>query len=221
MTTQFSRLIAGVLSVLLLLSLTLGLTGCGKPEDADIIARAKELIPKTEVINQLFFEEGIPTRQEEPQNGYIPADANRLEAMGFTKIDDIFRYMEEVYTKEFCEIFKNSYLFEPLYSGGSIVSYSYCYDHYEKDKNGNDVFVGVMVSAFGLDPQTSPVVYHYDTLTVKEKAKKRCVLTMDVTVTSENNSQTKPLKVVLTRDSDGVWRLDSHTCATYFDATQS
>ena len=45
-----------LLALILLLITSFNLFSCNKPEDETLIARAKELIPRTVIVNQLFFE---------------------------------------------------------------------------------------------------------------------------------------------------------------------
>lgn len=213
--TAFTR----TFTLILLLATTLNLFSCGKPEDETLIARAKELIPRTEVVNQLFFEEGIPVLEGgDVAGGYRPADMMQLRSMGFETVASIQAYMREVWCEEFCTIFDSSYLFSAMQDGNSITSFAYCFDAYD----GEGTFEGVMVWAEGLSVRTSPVTYRYDTLEVVEKTRRRAVLTMDATVTDENGAGHEvSMEVVLSLDADGEWRLDSHTCYRYFEAPKT
>ena len=62
-----------ILLLILASMMVFGLFGCGEtlPEDEMLIARAEELIPRTEEFNRLFYIEGIPLKEggkEENEN---------------------------------------------------------------------------------------------------------------------------------------------------------
>ncbi len=208
-----------LLALCLFLSFIWSLAGCTqKPEDSFLIARAEELLPKTVCINRLFYEEGIPVEEgATPENGYLPADMLAFRSRGFETLQDVHQYVREVWTADFAERFQNSYLFAAVSNGNMIVDSAYCYDRYEKDETGEETYLGIMVLHSGLSIRTSAVEYHYDTLRVMEKTKRRATLEITVTVKEGEKTQTKPLEVVLSLEDDGVWRLDSYTCCRFFE----
>ena len=187
--------------------------GCKElPEDELLLSRAKELIPKTETFNRIFYIEGIPlehTFQEE--NGYQKADMSYLAIYGIEKIEDAQDMMGGVWSSAYIEPVKKSSLMTSVIEGNTIASYVYCYDRYTK----GGVYTGVMVNVEGLPIQAGEVTYHYDTLRVVEKEEEKAALELDVTVKNKDG-ETKniTLDVVLVLEN-GVWLLDSNTAVVY------
>lgn len=213
------RIISLILSLILLVVGVGGLTSCQKKEeDATLISRAEELIEKSLVINKLLYIEGIPTKEGAiPINGYLPADMVELNLLGFESLQDIKEYMQEVFSPLLCEIIFSSYLFAPVYNGEYLVDVAYCYDHYEKGYDGEEVYSGIMVSVKGLSLPASHTVYHYDTLHVTMQKHGRAALSMSVTTYGEDGTaQDTTLGVTLIRGENGVWLLDSYTAVRYF-----
>ncbi len=216
--TVWCRVTTLLLTIVLLTSLSFSMSACGKEDDAVLIARAKELIPKTEVINKLFYIEGIPTLEgADSVSGYYPADMVELFLLGFESVADIKDYMRTIWAPEFCEVVFASYLFASVYNGDMIVDFAYCYDCYEKGYDGEEVYAGIRVYQDGLSITTSPTEYHYDTLKVEKKTKERAELSISVTVYGEDGTtQDKTLTVVLSKTEEGIWMLDSYTGVKYF-----
>ena len=193
--------------------LLFSLVGCGElPDDTMLIERAKELIPKTETFNKLFYIEGLPvdaTAQEE--SGYRKADAAALAIYGIVKIEDSKSLMQGVWTQSYIDRVGKSSLMASVISGNTIASYVYSYDKYSKA----GVFEGVMVSTDGLPIQAGVVTYDYTTLKVVSKDGERAKLEMSVLVKNqEGEEKTTTLGITLTKEK-GVWLLDSSTAVVY------
>lgn len=217
--TRCRRILSILLAIVLLVMGAGSLTSCQKQEeDATLIARAEELIKKSLVINKLLYIEGIPTKEgATPINGYLPADMAELFLLGFESLEDIKDYMREIYSPLLCGIIFSSYLFAPVYNGEYLVDVAYCYDQYEKGYDGEEVYKGIMVSIKGLSLPASPTEYHYDTLHVTMQKRGRAALSMSVTTYGEDGTPQKTtLGVILVRDDNGIWLLDSYTSVRYF-----
>ncbi len=215
-------------TVILLVAATLLLylvpmAGCGGEEDAVLIARAKELIPKTYEINSFFYIDGLPVKEGgESIGGYVPADMTSLAARGYTKIDDILSTMEGVWTSDYRTRFRESSLFTAVNTGYMQES-KYCYERYTNEYNENnqteEIYEGIWVSELGLPTRTDPTEYLLDTLAVKEKTARRARLTLDVIVTNhENTSETqrKQVTITLAKEESGEWLLDGSVVVKYF-----
>lgn len=215
----------GISVLLALVMVALALTifpACQKEDESFLLARAEKLIEKSLVINRLFFYEGIPTLADaEAESGYLPADMVELYMLGFESVADIKVYMQEVFSPLLCGIMFDSYLFSPVYNGDMLVDITYCYDHYETLYGGEERFVGVYVSCEGLSVKTSPTEYHYETMHITSNKRDRVVISMVVTVYSEDGaSQDTDLGVQLVKTESGIWLLDSYTAASYFTPPQ-
>ena len=200
---------------LLLLTLCLLCTfwGCKElPEDALLISRAEELIPKTETFNTLFYIKGVPyDTSSSEENGYKKADMAALAIYGIEKIEDSQNLMQGVWSSAYMKRVKKSSLMTSVIEGNSIASYVYCYDKYTK----GGVYTGVMVNVEGLPIQAGEVTYHYDTLKVVEKEETKATLEMNVTVkNTDGDTKDTTLDVVLVLEN-GVWLLDSNTAVVY------
>ena len=203
-----------LLTVCLILSLTFGIFGCGTaPTDETLITRAKELLPKTEELNDLLYITGIPLDPTAKEtNGYQKADGEYLKEKGITKISDVFSKMKGIWSEDYIERFKKSSLVTSVVEGNQIAAYAYCYDQY--DKLGN--FLSIMVSTQGLPIQCGAVEYLYDTLEVKEKTGEHAVLSLSVNVTNgEGQTKETTLSVTLTKNEMGEWLLGSTTAVVY------
>ena len=101
-----------LLTVCLILSLIFGIFGCGTtPTDETLITRAKELLPKTEELNDLLYITGIPLDPTASEtNGYQKADGEYLKEKGITKISDVFSKMKGIWSEDYIERFKKSSL---------------------------------------------------------------------------------------------------------------
>ncbi len=215
MAPIFKKGIAMKKIVLLLLSLCLlcSFWGCKElPQDEMLITRAKELLPKTDAFNTLFYIEGVPVDTSSyEENGYKKADATQLSLLGITKIEDAKNLMKGVWSQAHMERVSKSSLMASVIDGNTIASYVYCYDKYSK----GGVFQGIMVSVDGLPIQAGEVTYNYDTLRVLEKEEERATLEIDVVVKNkEGEEKTTTLDVVLVLEN-GVWLLDSNTAVVY------
>ncbi len=199
----------------------LSATSCGAgdlPEDADLIARAAELIPMAEVFDNLFYVTGLPILEGGSEiSGYLPVDMEKIKALGYEKLEDMLTALRGVWSEAYCQRLENSSLFSRVSTGGTIET-KYCYDYYEI-KTGK--YQGIYVSNKGLPMQMDPVDYHLDTLQVVEKLEYTAKLSVNVTVTDyQDATRTKDqtVYITLTRGQSGSdpWMLDSTTAVKFF-----
>ena len=205
-----------VLTLALALLLILGLVGCAEevppPADEVLIERARTLIPLTEPINTLFYEEGIPYNEGGDNQGvYYPAKQAELALYGFSTTADILSYMKDVWSEDYVKQIEESALFNSALGTSGLSSYAYCYDRY--DQKGN--FLCIMVNSNGLPIQTDPVTYDLDTLRVQSKTAERATLTLTATVSGgEGLYKNVTVDLLLVMDG-GEWMLASGTAVKY------
>ena len=204
-----------------LLCLLLILTSCSgigqvdyrEPEE-EILAAAKELVPKSLILNDLFFGDGIPVLEGGVEIGvYREADASYLASIGFESVADILAYASGVYSTGCMEDVFGKRL-GSVTDGSGILSHSVFYD--ETDEDGN--FVRVMVSTAEKDFHADRTVYD-DRFTVVSNRNGRAEVEVSVTVYGDGEGEvmTRTNRLILIKESAG-WRLDTPTYMTYFNA---
>lgn len=204
------------LSLALACILLFSLIGCKEtgtpPSDEVLLERARVLIPETQIINRLFYEEGISYNSAGTSQGvYYPARAEELSVYGFTTTADILAYMRGIWSDDYVRQIEQSAIFKSVAGTTGMGSYAYCYDSY--DKNG--AFLCIMVNSQGLPIQTDPVVYDLDTLSVIEKSPDRARVSLYAIVYGpENATKTVQLDLMLVLE-DGAWMLASGTAVKY------
>ncbi len=213
------RICALMMAVLLSMCCLLTFTGCGaKVDEAAVIARAKELIPQTDMINRLFHIEGLPMRAGAVAvGGYAEVDMNEIEALGYQNLEEILTSMKGIWTEDYIGRFRSSALFEAVGNGNTQES-KYCYDQYNIK---TDAYEGIWVSVKGLDNPTDPVEYLYDTLAVDKIYNANQVrLSMQVVVTdSEHPTETQQTEITITlarENKKAAWLLDSSVVVKYY-----
>ncbi len=205
------------LLILAILLPCITLVGCGAaaPADEVLLARAKELIPATALINRFFYVEGMPLDPDAPPSGgYRAVDMTAIRALGFENLEGILASMNGVWSSAYCTRFRESSLFSTISNGNSLAT-KYCFDYYDPKTNA---YEGIFVSAAGLPNQTDPVEYLTDTLRVKEKTSTRAKLQLDVRVTDHTNPteiMEDTITITLVKEKD-MWLLDSNLAVKYF-----
>ena len=210
------KIIALCLGIVMLLSLF----GCGKaqlPEDSLLVAEAKVLLEKSLVLNQLFFETGIPTKEGGMTEGnYTEADSDYLATLGFQKLGDIKAYMHTVFSDAATADFVR-YAVDKRTDGTALVKPAYCYDLYS-DNEDNPAFLCLMVSKEGVHQKTDSFVYDFDSIAVVQNKKQptSATLTISATITDTETGKVQERQVSfrLVLEEDG-WKLDNLTCLSY------
>ena len=224
-STGFSgtaRYLTLLLAVLLLLPALLSLTACGEVHDeaerAALVARAAELLPAAVAIDDLLYVTGVPLKAgESTTSGYADADMEALAALGFSSVADIKAKMRGIWTERYVSGVERSAIFSSVAADGQMASYAYVTDAYDK---GTDTYLGVRVKT-PRDEVLHMDVSDYDLTSIAYVSglKKSVTLSVRVRVTNaagEVQEKLRELKLALAED--GVWRLDNGTYNKYSDA---
>jgi len=183
-------------------------SGCEKdlPSEELLKAAAGQLIPGSEVINHILFEEDFPTEEHGATAGnYREADLAFLRPYGLASLDDIRKYAERVYSAEAVAQLFRAAVDPQTDAAGGLTKPTYLYD-----SNGK-----LMVSGEGRHVRCDKASYDLSTLKVLSREKTRAVLSVTATVTNGDGlTQTREKRLTLVLEEEG-WRLDVLTCLTY------
>lgn len=177
-------------------------------DEAQVKAAAKTLIKNTELLNRIYWGEGIPIADADAEGVFLPADKEYLENNGIKNHTDLKNLTRGTFTDGYCKE-----IFETLTDGfsGRLARYNPV-----KDEEGNETD-GILVNKnWSRVWLKDTVVYDYDSIQVLRSEGERVFISIKCTVTSsEGKSQTKTLDgIALIEESDG-WRIDSATYASY------
>ena len=102
--------------------------------EEEVIAAAKDLIKKSEKLNEIYYGYGIKGDTNDLDNAsgyYYPADVLSLSEFGVQTIEDIKNLTKECYTKSQSEYMINN-TFSPVRdSNGDIIHFSRYYQEYD------------------------------------------------------------------------------------------
>lgn len=210
--------------VLVLITVTLALTSC-TPASSDrtyderaVIAATAELVEKSALINQIFWGTGIPVSEDENAQKigkYTEADPAFLKQNGIQSIEQLKEMTSLVYDSVFCKTIFTTKLGEnDSNDDGELTIVRY----YQKKEtvNGTVQATGpIMVQTDAVVYFEKPVVYHTDTLEIKQVKGEIIYLTLDVTVMDDaDNPVVQQLTVAVIEESAG-WRLINPTYDKY------
>lgn len=210
--------------VLVLITVTLALTSC-TPASSDrtyderaVIAATAELVEKSALINQIFWGTGIPVSEDENAQKigkYTEADPAFLKQNEIQSIEQLKEMTSLVYDSVFCKTIFTTKLGEnDSNDDGELTIVRY----YQKKEtvNGTVQATGpIMVQTDAVVYFEKPVVYHTDTLEIKQVKGEIIYLTLDVTVMDDaDNPVVQQLTVAVIEESAG-WRLINPTYDKY------
>ncbi len=208
-----------ILALILLMSTFVAVMGCSKLDDSDedIKKAAEELITSAEVLNEIYWGEGLPKIEGGKQlmtEGFIEADVSGVEDYGIVDMQSLKSYTEKVFCANECEGIFTNYLTYRVENNTSIVpgqTVTLMITRYLEDVNGKlYVYEGIdniYESAF--------VEYDFSTLSVGERGKKEVSVTLNGRVYNGDRSKSYDDTFTYTlRKEDGEFRLMSNTfCA--------
>ncbi len=209
------RLISLLLTVILILCLSLSLTGCNRSYDEEeVIAAAKQLLKKAEPLNTIFHGEGIGYIDSGYRDGvYYEADPIHLGLLGIRDPKKLFDITYEVFSiKHGTSII--SVNFEPLYDSKGNIVYNSRYA-FVTTKDGE---VKLLVNK-NYDPSRvnfdDEMTYKLDTVKALGSEGDYVNMSVDVVVLSEDGKeQTLTIEFKLFEESDG-WRIHGTCIANY------
>ena len=216
------KLLPVVLVIAVILALVIALILIFSPKDEkdrsynedEVLSAARELIPKTEMLNLVYWGAGIDhVDDESTANGYYyEANILHLEKLGFKTIEELKELTRASFSEDLCEsIFSTS--LTSVSDDNGIQSYARYYQKYVDDDSTERPY-NIMVYTKARVLLTDEVVYHYDTLEVESVKGQVVYVTLMVTVTRGEESQTRPISVGLIEEECG-WRLNDATYISY------
>lgn len=203
------------------LLLTLSFVGCGKtPPPADrsydeavVTAAARELLPKSVLVNELFYGKGIPISEQDgarEQGRYREADAAYLSEKGITDIESMKTLAYGVYCDSFCESMFSTTL-KSYYDDDVIVGYLRYFEIQATDTEPYALMVDTEASVLLRDT----VLYDPSTVRTDGAKGELVYIKVDITVTNaEGKSQSRTIRVAMIEETEG-WRFYELTGASY------
>lgn len=182
--------------------------------EAEVIEAAKNLIKKSEKINDIFYGSGIACDFSDTNNAngnYYPAEILSCEKFGVNNVEDIKRLTKECFTKSQSEYMIKNTLGSITDSNGDVIYFARYYQEYDSLNRNEEkcIMVYSKYEPFLIDT----VEYLYDTLKVFDVEGEIITVEIEVKVTSKSgNVQQKKIKVNLLEEENG-FRLDSPTYA--------
>lgn len=208
-------------SVLLILCLCLlSLLSCGENartyDEEEVLAVARDLLPKSEKLNEIYYGDGIlpdTGREEEKKGVYFPARNEDLEKYGIFTIEDLREKTRETFTVSYASLLFSTKL-SSVSDGDTIFAFSRFYQAYDgTGDEKKETFFMVNSEEKGL--LTDSLTYLYGTLKVEGAEGSLVYVTIDVIAENEKGERaTVPLRIGLMEESDG-WRIDTPTYARY------
>lgn len=131
------RLISLFLLIALIITSVFATVSCGRLYDeAEVVAAARELLPKTLMLNSVYYGNGISTINSNYLDGvYYEADPVHLRQLGFGTIEELKKLTLEVFSSRYsASIFEN--ILNPLYSGDVIYRNARYYQAWEDTEAG-------------------------------------------------------------------------------------
>ena len=206
MKTVLCKISIFLLMIALLLPMLLA---CGSEPDEEVLATARSLLTQSAEVNALCFAEGIlPTTHEAAfsSGGYTEADTETMGKYGVTCVADIRAKISAVYSVAAAEQAERI-LFSPVQSEGAYASYRRYYDTVTEDGRA------LLMVKREYTPLARGTV-SYDNVRLKENARSRAVILVDITVTDGERTRTLTDESFSLRREESGWRLDTLTYAS-------
>ena len=212
-----------LLLLITVLILSFSLVSCGgekKKEEVpdreyvetEVIAAAKDLIKKTEDLNEIFWGEGLKYSTDIAPNGnYYVVDTFALLEYGIKSFDDIKKLTRDTFSKEYSNYIFSSSVFSPTYDSKGNIIYLARYSQIT-DGGESDILIHSKWEKLLFDS----VEYHYDTVKVYDVEGNTVKVSIDCTVTDSESDKVgkKTITVGLVEEENG-WRLNSPTYLNY------
>ena len=206
------RITAFILAFVIAFSV-LTLTSCNRRfDEAEVLEEGEKLLKRAEMLNIVYFGSGIEYYDTDEEIGYYrKANAQHLEELGFSTIDELKKITDETFSERYAAMVYSTVL-SSITSDTAIVSPARYYQVYDEETDAPSY---IMVYSKYNNLLTGDITYDYSTLRVEGSKKQRVNLLIDATVSNdEGKSQTVTVTVTLVEDESG-WRIDNHTFANY------
>lgn len=181
-------------------------------DENKVLEVAKELIPKSVLLNELFYGYGIaPDLSSTKFNGvYYEADYISVLDFGIKSVDEMKTLTRECFSFEYSELIIRTKLSSIMDENGTPIS---LVRYYQDTADTDVIMVNKDTDIFLKDK----LEYDYNSIKVTHSKGEEVFVTIGVKVTNdEGKVQNKTLEVALIEESDG-WRINSPTYTTYFD----
>ena len=206
------KVLALFLIVVMIISI-FSLSSCNrKYDEAEVVAAAKMLLKETEMLNFVYYGNGIEYYDNNEEKGYYrKANDKHLETLGFSTIEELKALTEKTFSKEYSSLLYTTIL-SPMSDDTSLVSAARYYQVYDEE-TGEPSHI-MVYSKFNLMLKDS-VEYDYSSLTATGSKKEKVYVTVEATVTREDGkSQKTTITITLIEEEDG-WKIDNPTYANY------
>lgn len=212
------RLISVILLIIMVTSACFSLFGCAFNREYDpeeVADAARELIKKSEVLNSIYYGEGLPYLNDPSyaEGLYFVADYYEMTKLGISNLDDLKDMTRSVFSKVLAESMINAST-SSVYEGEELILFSRYYQKYDPLTNEP---VDIMVYSKFNPFLTDEVVYDYESVIATHSERDVVYVTINAVATNEDGeSQTNVLKIGLIEEEDG-WRLSTPTYTSYID----
>lgn len=206
-----------ILTLILVLTLTgTVLTSCKKDElvydEAEVLTEANRLLKSAEVVNSIFYGNGIAYVPGLNQNGiYCEADYNHLYSLDLRTLTDMKKLCVDTYSVSMSQMIFSATT-DTAADGTVFIPVRY----YSPAEEPERLMVNTAYKQIFDDKMT----YHYDTLKIVGTENGRVVLTVMTSVYSTDESKTDAqsveIKVLLIKEENG-YRIDNFVFANYND----
>lgn len=204
------KIISSLLVIVLLLS---SLVSCGdrKYDENEVKEAAKRLIAESIVLNDIFWGNGLPytVNRDTADGDFYEADFVYHKKLGFENLDELMALAARTFSEDQCRMIKTTVISRADDPELPLSRY------YQKISLDTGEPESIMVNSKWTELIIGSAIYDYNSVEVIESEKKVVYVTVNVTVTYENNEpQQKTIKIGLIEEDDG-WKLDGHTYLSY------
>ena len=216
MKEKIKALISLILVFVLSFSFSLFLGSCEfdrSYDEQEVITAAEKLIKNTEILNTVYYGNGISFREMGYSNGaYSEADSLHLYALGFDTIDGLKELTESTYTVGY-----SLQLYETVLSSivdeDNLYTMARYYQSYDTEDPTKPQCIMVYRNYQHIFEDR--MTFLYDTLKVSRVKKQKVYVTVQAQVQNKDgDSQTVDIEVALIEESTG-WRIDGPTWANF------
>lgn len=211
MKGTLNRAIAFILLIVSALSV---FTSCNRSYDEDeVIAAAKELLPRAAILNSVYYGDGIYAEPSGYQNGnYYEADMLHLNKLGFDTVDELEALTMQTFSAKYAMSIVNYYLY-PAPEGEPYRMVRY---YQEYDLDDPTLPVRIMVNSKHKPIFDDRMTYDLETVKVVGSTKDIVNMTVEVVVVSDYGVEKRmTIDFGLYEEKYG-WRISSTCFANYY-----
>ena len=182
-----------------------------KYDEEEVINAVKELLPKAEILNTVYFGRGISYVTGRNQEGvYYQADDLHLRELGFTDIDGLKELTESTFTLSFSNQIYNTRL-NSIIDDSGVREIARYYQKYTELGEEECIMVSSDYPVFLKDE----ITYDYTTIKALYSEKETVYLSIECDVrNSDGDVQRTEVKIALIEEDLG-WRIDNHVYTNY------